>query len=234
MSRVVAWRWCVAAGVAAFLCSWGFGKIPGLVACGPSGGLSPIIAFEFVRSPADVAALFGVEPCRSTLVAAQKVGLLLDGLGFIPAYVAFLSFAAFALGGGRWLIPVFVIAGMLDEIEGGLLWTILARLPGDQGLIDPLSMAVYGKFVLLGLGSLGIAALLFAHRRWSTIVASLAVTIGSCAALAGLASGPSPLTMLGFTIAWVTILASAILACVRPSLFAAPGDLPPAPAPPSA
>lgn len=256
MTAAAAWRWCAAAGVAAFLCSWGFGRIPGLVACGPSGGLGPILAFEFVRSPADVAALFGAEPCRSTLVAAQRAGLLLDGLGFIPAYTAFLVLAVLACSpakagvrsaprewapafAGQHPVSIAVIAGLLiaglaDEVEGALLWLVLRDLPGSPALIDALRWPVHIKFALLAAGTSGIAILLLSHRRIGGIVAALAITIGACTAVAGLVSGPSPVMMLGFTIAWVTILLCALSGAWRPSLFSAPATPPQAPAPPSA
>ncbi|URW74612.1 hypothetical protein M9980_08480 [Sphingomonas donggukensis] len=256
MTPANAWRWCAAAGVAAFLCSWGFGQIPGLVACGPTGGLGPIIAFEFVRSPAHVAMLFGAEPCRSALVAAQKTGLLLDALGFIPAYAAFLVFAALACSPAkagvqsraahssapafageriRWLvIGAILLAALCDQIEGALLYRILADLPGPPTLIDALWWPVHIKFALLAAGTAGIAILLLSHMRLPGFVAALFVTIGVCTAVAGWLNGPSPVMMLGFTISWVTILLSALLASWRPSLFSARAAPPPVPAPPSA
>src|SRR4051812_32811233 len=82
-----AWRLCVLAGLVAFACSWAFGRIPGLAACGMFDGsarLGPILAFELARTPGDVAALFGSGACRATLVGAQNSGLWLDALGFIP------------------------------------------------------------------------------------------------------------------------------------------------------
>ena len=94
----------------------------GLIACGPApGGLGPIIGFELARTPAQVAALFGADPCRSTLVAAQYTGLWLDGLGFIPSYTAFLILAAITASRGRMrraIVAMLVVAGLSDEVEG--------------------------------------------------------------------------------------------------------------------
>lgn len=223
MTARTAWIGCAAAGVAAFVCSWFFGRIPGLVACGPTGGLGPVIAFEFVRSPADVAALFGSEPCRATFVAAQKTGLLLDGLGFIPAYSAFLIFAIAALAGGGWAkwvgIAVVAAAGLLDEIEGGLLRHVLDGLPGDQATIGLLGGVVHAKFALLAAGTLWIAVLLLTPFRWHAMLASLAVGLGALTAAAGLLSGPSPVMMTGFAIGWLSLLLAALLGVWRPSLF---------------
>jgi hypothetical protein len=96
---------CVLAGLVAFACSFAFGKIPGLVACGTfagSGQLGPILAFELARTPGDVAALFGSGACRASLIDAQNTGLWLDALGFIPSYTAFLVLAAIY---GFWVLP---------------------------------------------------------------------------------------------------------------------------------
>ena len=242
MTRFHAWRWCAAAGVVAFLCSWGFGQIPGLTACGPTGGLGPIIAFEFVGSPADVATLFGSEPCRSTFVAGQKIGLLLDALGFIPAYTTFLILATMASARitDRWPPAAMAIAGMLalaglcDQIEGGLLYLILADLPGDPMVVDALWWPVHLKFALLAAGTLGIAGQLAARRTMPALLAGLAIGLGALTAAVGLAGGPSPMMMLGFTVSWTTVLSVAILGARWPSLFSGSANRPPAPASPSA
>lgn len=242
MTVATAWRWCAAAGLIAFLCSRAFGWIPGLAGCGPTGGVGPIFAFEFVRTPVDVAALFGAEPCRSTLVTAQKTGLLLDALGFVPAYAAFLILAirAAARVTGRWPPFALTIAAMLgvaaaaDQIDGVLLYRILADLPGTQSLIDALWWPVHIKFVLLMTATLGIAIQLLAGRSRGGIVAALPVGLGALVALAGLPNMPTPVMISGLLLSWFALLMCALLGSWRASLFSAPGAPPPAPAPPSA
>ena len=239
MTRATAWRWCAAAGMAAFLCSWGFGRIPGLVACGPSGGLGPILAFEFVRSPTDVGALFGAEPCRSTLARAQTIALLLVCLAFIPAYSAFLCFAVWAAKaevwhetGGYWsfsgerlifdiVVVTVLLAGLADEIEGGLLYRTLVTLPGEQSLINALWWAVHLKFMLLALGTIAIGFLVI-RRRWFVRILAALVIAGGVLALRKLTSTPDAGMMMGFTIAWISLLLIAVLGAWRPSLFSAP------------
>jgi hypothetical protein len=222
MTPRTAWRGCAAAGIVAFICSWSFGRIPGLVACGPTGGLQPIIAFEFARTPADIAALFGSEPCTSTLVAAQKTGLLLDGLGFIPAYTAFLILAVIAAGVGsrvKWpLIAAFAIAALSDEIEGVLLHGILGALPGSPDQIAAMSWAVHVKFALLALGTSVIATLL-PKERWPARIVRVAIILGGFGALLGLVSRAPGVMMLGFTIAWVVLLLTALIASFWPRVF---------------
>ncbi len=226
MSVRAAWRWCAAAGLLAFLCSWAFGRIPGLIACGPTGGLGPIIAFEFVRSPADVAVLFGADPCRSMLVAAQQTGLLLDEFGFIPAYTSFLVLGAWAAGMRRVaaavVIAALAFAGLADEIEGVILYLILRNLPGTPLLADILWWPVHLKFGLLALGTAGIGGLLIMARRWLGMVAGLGMLGGGLFALYGLTIFPAGSMMSGFTVAWFMLLGVALVGSVRPSLFRLP------------
>jgi hypothetical protein len=217
-----AWRWCAAVGIVAFTVSWLFGRIPGLVACGPTGGLAPIMAFEFARTSGDIAAMFGGEPCTSTLVAAQKTGLLLDGLGFIPSYTGFLILGAIAAGTrGRVkavLIGMFLAAAISDEIEGFLLNAILDHLPGTPALLGALWWAVHVKFALLALGTLGVGELI-ARGRWFRRLFAAAIVPGSMLAMFGLMAAPRTWMMTGFTIAWVALLLAALTASFAPSLF---------------
>ena len=239
MTPRTAWRGCAAAGIVAFICSASFGRIPGMVSCGPDGGLGPIIAFEFARTPADVAALFGSEPCTATLVAAQKTGLLLDALGFIPFYTAFLIFAAIAAGAQgpvrRVAIAIFLLAAASDEIEGALLHAILRDLPGTTLLLQVLWWPVHVKFALLGLGTVQIGSLIGLKwaRPWPREIAGSLIFMGGFFALLCLFL-INQWAMIGFTVAWVTLLIVALIASFWPSLFAARAAPPPDPATPSA
>lgn len=218
-----AWTLCAVAGVLAFVASWLFGRIPDLKPCGPSE-LGAILAFEFVRSPAEVAALFNQEPCRTVLIAAQRTGLLLDGLWFIPAYTAFLMLAALAAGGrgARIMAGMALVAGLSDEVEGVLLYTILGALPGSQMIIDNLSVAVHAKFALLALATLGVGVqLMRGARPVLTRVAGLGIAIISGFALLRLAQGEVTGMMLCFAIGWIALLAVAIVGAARQPAAAA-------------
>lgn len=219
----------------AFAASAAFGHIPGLMPCGPSEpGLSAILAFEFVRSPADVAALFGAEPCRSALIGAQRTGLLIDAVWFIPAYTAFLSLAALASGVAwrRWLVSALLVAGLSDEIEGLLLWAILDRMPGTQGLIDVLWAAVHLKFALLALGTAGIGIALW-RRNWLALPAIVVGGAGAYA-LVRFLLGYVAATMGGLSIGWFSLLAVSVICAIWPSAFAGSAGPRQGPAPPAA
>ena len=220
MTPRTAWRLSALAGLVAFVCSWGFGRIPGLVACGPApGGLSPIIAFELARTPADIATLFGVDPCRSTLVGAQWTGLWLDGLGFIPSYTAFLVLAAIAASRGRMrvaIVAMLLVAGLSDEVEGLVMGGIMRTLPGTQAQLDQLYWAVHIKFGLLALGTTLIGLAIVRLGGLIPLLAGALVWIGGMAAIYGFGELPGPVMMQAFTIAWFALLAIAIVAAVDP------------------
>lgn len=220
MTSRSAWRLCVLAGLIAFACSWGFGQIPGLVACGPvPGELGPIIGFELARTPAEVASLFGVDPCRSTLTAAQWTGLWLDGLGFIPSYTAFLVLAAIAASVGRFRIvtvAALLVAGLSDQVEGLMLGGIMNALPGTQAQLDQLYWAVHIKFGLLALGTTLIGLAIVRLGGLIPMLMGGVIWIAGMAAIYGFGELPGPVMMQAFTIAWFALLATAIVAAIDP------------------
>lgn len=213
------WLAAVVAGVIAFAASYAFGRIPGLKPCGPSAGLGAIIAFEFVRSPADVAVLFGAEPCRATLIAAQRTGLLVDGLWFIPAYTAFLALAAWATGASwrRWLVGALLVAGLSDEVEGAILWSILNDLPGTQGQVDALWTAVHLKFALLALATAGVG---WGLRRpgWRRFP-GIAIAAAGLFAPIELVIGNARAMMTGFMLGWFALVAVAVAGALWPAFL---------------
>lgn len=198
-----------------------FGRVPGLVACGDAGGAGPVIAFELVRSASQVLALFGSEPCTSTLIAAQREALWLDMLGFIPAYTLFLALGAFALRRSGLLLAlitmsVFFAAGTFDEIEGLVLFKILGAMPGTPALYDALFWTVRPKFALLGAGEIMLAALLWRGPLLAKIASGLLLA-GGLASLYFLFNAPhDPAMMKGHTYAWATLLVVAAIGAVRP------------------
>jgi hypothetical protein len=204
------------------MASTAFGWIAGLKACGPTGGASPIIAFELARTPDAIAALFGSEPCTATLLAAQRSALWLDELGFIPAYTAFLALGAWALRRADRLaivtVAIFLIAGLCDEVEGVTMFALMDPLPGAPWLFTPLFWAVRIKFALLGLGELLLAAALV-RGSWIGKIAALPMLAGGLMSLWFLfTAAHDPLMMKGHFYAWSALLAVAILAAIRPSL----------------
>lgn len=223
MNIRTAWIGCAAAGVAAFTCAALFKTIPGLAPCGPGITDNAILAFQIARTPAEMAALFGGEPCTSTLIAAQKTGLVLDGLGFIPLYTAFLIFGATASGArgiAKWgIIAVLALAALSDEIEGYISGRIIDALPGTQGQIDALFWAVHSKYALLAVGTIAIGGALTVQRRFPTKLPGLWIAAWGLIALAGLFVSP-PMMTSAFSFGWISLLLVAFVCAIRPRLFA--------------
>lgn len=216
------WLLCVAAGIAVLIASYAFGRIPGLTPCGPDSELGPILAFELARSPAEVAALFGTDPCRAILIAAQRQAIWLDALGFIPAYALFLASAAWGLRNDRRIAPLtialVIAAALLDQIEGRLLWSTLAAMPGDPDTLQTLYGVVRVKFALLSLAAFALAALLL-RRGWLSTIAAVVIAGGALLSFATLlANAHQPLLMEGHRISWTALLVVAGWFAVRPPL----------------
>ncbi len=200
--------------------STAFGSIPDLRACGPTGGAGAIVAFELVRSPADMLTLFGAEPCTSQLAAAQRTGLWLDMLAFIPAYSAFLALGIWALRDAKGRLAVAALAavlagGLLDEIEGLVMFGLLDGFPGSPDQFTALFWTVRPKFALLGLGAL-LAAVLLLRGTMIARIAAVPVAGGALLSLWFLFADPrNPLMMAGHRYAWTALLVVAAVGAVR-------------------
>lgn len=214
------WRWAAVAALGIFACAWGFGAIPGINACGVGG--DPILAFEFVTKPADVAALFP-DHCRYEHAEAQAIGLWFDGLVFIPVYSAFLILNLLALkreGGTlaaklpQWGILAVIAAAAADQFEGLQLFRLLETLPGTQGVIDLLMPAVRGKFALLSLVAIAVAALHFASPALWRKVAAAIIALASLWSLLGLFTDFHRV-MQGSGIAWLAMIAAVFVLAFR-------------------
>lgn len=211
------WRWAALAALGVIACLVGFSNIPGIGSCGGSG--DPILAFEFVRSPAEVSALFPPS-CRAEAVAAQRNGLLLDGLAFIPIYSAFLILSLVAVrreGRGDKVagvaIVAVIVAAVFDQFEGLQLWRILSGFPGTDDMVTLLMSAVRGKFALLSLAVIVIGWLHLRVGGWR--MASGAVMIlASLWSLVGLVSDYHRVSE-GSGIAWLILIATTFALALR-------------------
>jgi hypothetical protein len=223
MTSRTAWALCAAAGAAVIGITLLMGSIEGAQACDDVRSPGAMIRFEWVRTPAEVQALFGEEPCRSQLAAAMDGMNRIDGAAFIPAFTLFQLFAAWALRGhGRRLAAAValaaVVAALCDWGEDSLLFAITAALPGEQAQIDQLFWLVRAKFALLALAAGGLGLLLTrtcGASRWL----GFAMIAGGAVALAGLAD--PRLLGAGIGLAWTALLAAAVLHTLRGTRSAA-------------
>lgn len=158
------------------------------------------------------------------MVAAQTKALWLDGLAFIPSYTAFLVLAAIAVRGSaprlaRAAIAIVIAAGLLDEIEGGLLYAILRDLPGSPTLIALLYGEVRAKFALLALGALLIGWLLVVNRR-PGMVAAVPIIGGSMFSGVLIVSNMHARALMqGYRWSWTALLVAALIGSFWPRAF---------------
>ncbi|QLC25450.1 hypothetical protein HFP57_10755 [Parasphingopyxis algicola] len=214
------WWWrCAGAGLIVILVSLYFGMIPNIEGCAPDIGadnLGSIIAFELVRTPVDVAALFGTPPCTEPFLAAMRHATWVDALLFIPAYSAFLICALIALRGyGGSLagvgIAAVAAAALFDQVEGFWLFMIMDSLPGSQGEINWLIPAVRAKFALLGVGAICIGVLLTRHKGMGFVFGAI-IALGGAATTALIVDDAyGALTIQGSAIAWLALFVVAFL-----------------------
>ncbi len=217
------WRWAALAALGVIACVIGFAMIPGINACGTAN--DPILAFEFVISPDEVAALFP-QDCRAVAAGAQRTGLLFDAFVFIPVYSAFLILSLVALrreargpGLAGAAIAAVLIAALLDQFEGVQLWRILADMPGTEDMISLLMPAVRGKFALLGLAVLAIGWLHVRAGRWR-IGAGALIMLGALWSLFGLVSDYHRVSE-GSALAWLALIVTTFVLAWRREASAA-------------
>lgn len=213
------WRWAALLSLPFLLIALSFGRIDGIKACPGEG--EPILNFELVASPAEVAAQFPPD-CAQAAIAAQGKALRLDNLGFIPVYSALFIVVLMALGsenpGARRLVQLgvtmVVVAAAADYWENSRLAAIAANLPGDQATIDQLYPAPRIKFGLLALVEILIGLLHWQAGGWRRLAGG-AMAIGGALTLAGFAANREWILLGGMIAFLPTLIANFALAARR-------------------
>ena len=220
------WRLCVlfGAGVIAFGI-WFGGVIPARTCTGSlPPGVSALLAFQLSRTPADIEAVFGQagDPCRDAMTAAMDRANVVDLLGFIATYGAFL--ACFFLALRRTGVGAAARAGLaaigavvaLDVLETSTQLYISGALPGGAASLALLTIGSRGKFLGLAVvcGCAGMAMM----ARGGTIArfAGGACLVGGMLVAVGLAYAPARAALsAGNAMAWVVMLVYAAAAGLR-------------------
>ena len=165
------------AGIVALGVTIAFQTLPEVKAAGACVASDAVLRFEFARTPGDLDAIFGPAggDCRALVVAAMDAINRLDVLVFIPAYTAFVSFAALFLSEGkfRWLTAMAIVAAAIalsaDYVETLGLLSYTPELTPTPAMLAQSSAAAWIKFAGLGVNGLLLAALCFtaaARKRW--------------------------------------------------------------------
>lgn len=204
--------------------SQGFAQIAGIDGCGSVGEAGPILSLELARDAADAARLLGGDACRD----AQRTGLWLDVIGFIPAYTLFIVIAARALFGeaprlARIAIAATIGAALADYVEDALLFDAIDAMAISFALLRTM---VVTKFALLAFAELVLGVALVRGGAWPGRIVGAAIGAGAAVALATLAIDPYARWMFaGNALALAALLAIALLAAFRPALAVRPAQV---------
>jgi len=202
---------------------------PPVPVCGDlAKNYTPIIAFELVRSTADLHAIFGNAPgaCRTAIAARMDFINTVDSIAFIPIYGAFLFFFFLAMrdsGLARLAAALTIIACAADYVENYALFHLSAT-PDEPGQwLTLLNWATETKWVGLGIVSALGGLLLFNARSPLSYIALLLCLIGTVASLVSVvhAAVVGPYLSNAIALGWLVFLIVAARESVRPIRAAA-------------
>lgn len=218
---------CAAAGVATLIISLIIMPLfPSSAAADVSGYGSPVIAFEFARTPADLAAVFGLDsdPFRASRMAMMDDGNRLDFL-FMAVYSLFGAMFGFAVrsrraGLGTVILVAAIIAGIADAVETRTLLSITAQM--GEGIAVPVGLATLWLPVTIKFTALAVSVLC-AGLYMASRAKPIWIALGALTVLAALMSVPAllatasygALLSLSIGIGWIVMLAYALTRSVR-------------------
>ncbi len=135
----------------------------------PAGFFTPVVAFEFIQSRAEVLDLFGHEttPARSRLIHDMDLGTYID-FAYMAAYTIFLLLFTFTFikrkGSLYFLLPAAICLAVLtgDFMENIMLLVITWGMDGD---ITPF-LLMLRFFTWLKWGGLCVVFLCFIPALW--------------------------------------------------------------------
>ncbi len=212
MTTQSAWKACTLAGLSVLILTGIiFPIFPHEMAI-PNGIDSPVIAFEFARTQADLVAVFGEvgDPLRQERIQAMDQGNRVD-FAYMAAYSAFI--ALFFLSAYRrsqrriWLLfaGLGVLAGVSDAVENTILFQITADLRVAEGLAW-LAYPVHLKFLSLYVCAFGVGYYLQGSARKAARLFGLFLQLLAPIAVILLASGLASAATLVITLAWLSQL----------------------------
>lgn len=197
-----------------------FQQLAAVKAAGTCMGAGSVVQFEFARTAAELAAVFGPEVCRGPVISAMDAINRLDIAAYIPAYTAFAVLAALWLGGrsrpALAAIALAVVAFVADMVETTTLLQITKDLSAAEPLLPRSSTAAWIKFAALAAHGAVLALVCLRATRRRRILAALLLLplIGTVAARVD--PGSVGLLTLGLGLAWTAMLLLAMRDAVWP------------------
>ncbi len=213
-ARRLAWV-AIIAGVLTLVVAGLFAARP-MVYCQGVGQPMPnaaLSAFQMARSPEQLAVALGCPERVAMLNAMNR----LDLAAFIPAYGAFLLFAAAVLAHGRLRSAalLFIGAGIVaDIVETATQLWIGARWPELSPAMLPLLAAGSTiKFAGLGLGGALLGLALLRRRGFIDKLLGIVVLVASLGSLLLFAGVPG--TSLAIGVSWLALLLALLVNAIR-------------------
>ena len=213
--RRILWALALIAGLVIIGTAYYFSTIAQHACDGVAG--DSMLRFELVRSVGDLQALFGSDPCRTTLANGFDAVNRIDVMVFIPAFTVFQIFLALALRGhGRWIalfiVNAALVAAACDLYEDQHLFALASQLRAGHApqemLLGPLFWLVRVKFALLAINCIALGQLLSRRGTHASRWMAYGVKFGGFLGLLGLYW--HALLGLGITIAWALLAIAAV------------------------
>ncbi len=201
-------------GLASLAVTVGFRQLAAVKAAGTCVGAGSVVEFEFARTAAELAAVFGPEVCRRPVIAGMDAVNRLDIAAFIPAYTAFAILAALWLGGRSRLalaaIALAVVAFVADMVETTTLLQITKDVAAAEPLLPRSSTAAWIKFAALGAHGLALALICLRAAPKRRLLAVLLVLPAIGVAAARIDPGSVGLLTLGLGLSWTAMMLLAL------------------------
>ncbi len=217
MTAQSVWKTCTLAGLSVLILTGVIFPIFPQEMAIPNGIDSPVIAFEFARTQADLVAVFGEagDPLRQERIQSMDQGNRID-FAYMAAYSVFITL--FFMGAYRksqrriWLMfaALGVLAGISDAVENTILFEITADLNAAGGLAW-LAYPVHLKFLSLYICAFGVGYYLQSSDRKAARLFGLLLQLLAPIAVILLVSGLASAATLVITLAWLSQLAIAFI-----------------------
>jgi len=198
----------------------GFDMLPAVRAAEHCMPPDAVIRFEFARTAAELAPIFG--QCPGPAIAAVDAVNRLDLALYIPAYSAFAALAAVFLGRAvRRPLVLAAIAAALGAAAADLVETThLLRMTKDLAAAGPLlpvaSSAAWMKFALLALNAVLLAVICFTGSPRRPILGGLLLLPAAGTVILAIDLSHSVWLNIGYFAAWTPVLALALWTTIPP------------------
>ncbi|MFZ4606584.1 MAG: hypothetical protein ACOYM5_10030 [Caulobacter sp.] len=201
-------------GLATLGVTLAFQQLAAVKAAGTCMGPGSVVQFEFARTPADLAALFGPAVCHQPVIAGMEAVNHLDIAAYIPSYTAFAILAALWLGGRSRLalaaIALAVVAFVADMVETTTLLQITKDVAAAEPLLPRSSTAAWIKFAALGAHGLTLALICLRAAPKRRLLAVLLVLPAIGVVAARIDPGSVGLLTLGLGLSWTAMMLLAL------------------------